>query len=240
LTIYEGIGHLEWLLKEGEKGSDDSSDLVENMSRISDLLTSLSDSNQGPDLQIQTSNSPRSFIAKLRRKNLQSSLTKNHSNTKSVRVSRAVPKQFQTLSRPKSSQPEESLTEKYLMRNFRYRQFIESRFTTPYHFERVVVATITKIESETIDPVERWLDDLPASAFWHLQNFSVDDLLLFSDQSYDEIIYDLQARNIKYETFVVWRDKIDEMTELVLNGNRMTLGELFSRWIIEKQMVDGK
>jgi hypothetical protein len=50
----------------------------------------------------------------------------------------------------------------------------------------------------------------------------------------------LAKNNIKYETFLVWVDLIEEMQAVVPPQRDMTLGELFAKWMIEIEIEYGQ
>lgn len=151
---------------------------------------------------------------------------------------RPIPKQLSQLSRPAEIHEVESLTEKYLTAP-KYRHFINQYYTSPVAFEKIIDATITKIESTTIDHIDKWLGDVPASAFSFLKDMSVREVARFADRTFEEIQFDLKQENIKYETFAEWRDLADEMIEIVPGGEEMKFGQLFAHYMIEQAMRHG-
>ena len=150
-------------------------------------------------------------------------------------VKRAVPKELITLSRSDKVHETESLTEKYLTTS-KYRDFIAENFSSPTGFERIIDATITKLESQTIDHIEKWLGETHASAFDYLKDATIEELHSLSEIPFAEIKQLLQKENIKYETFVVWQDLLADMLSTMTPPAQTTLGELFARWMIEEQM----
>lgn len=150
---------------------------------------------------------------------------------------RAVPKSLQTLPRPNDVHLKESLTDMYLTMP-KYHRFIIEHYSSTKAFERILDATITQIESETIDQIEKWLGDLPASAFSFLKDMTVSEALSFSDRPYEKVAADLAKENVKYETFASWRDLLGEMLSMLPNGKNMRFGELFAVWMIELAMQE--
>jgi hypothetical protein len=150
---------------------------------------------------------------------------------------RRVPKELQTLPKPDDLYKQESLTKKYLTAQ-PHLQFLQAHYSSPAGFEQVLDATITKIEADTIDSIEKWLGDLPASAFGFLKDMSVPEVIAFSNRSYHEVTADLQQQNVKYETFSTWRDMLNDMLEIVPNGQSMNFGELYAHFMIALAMEE--
>lgn len=148
---------------------------------------------------------------------------------------RSIPKQLSQLPRPAEEYQQESLTELYLSAP-KYKQFISEYYSSSAGFERILDSTITKIEAETIDHIDKWLGDVPASAFSFLKDMSMSEFMNFSDRSYEDVQYDLKRENIKYDTFAQWRDLASEMLSIVPRGETMKFGQLFATYMIELMM----
>lgn len=154
-------------------------------------------------------------------------------------VKRSVPKTLSSLPRPDDIHSKESLTETYLVAP-KYRQFILDNYSSVKSFEQILDATVTKMEASTIDHIERWLGDLPASAFHYIKDMTLLELAKFSDQGYDKIKAVLKEENVKYETFVLWQDLIDEMVQVIPAQPTMKFAQLFTLWMAEIAMQDGE
>lgn len=152
-------------------------------------------------------------------------------------VKRSVPKTLSSLPRPDDIHSKESLTETYLIAQ-KYRQFILENYSSTKSFEQILDATVTKMEAGTIDHIERWLGDLPASAFYYIKDMTLLELAKFSDQGYDKIKATLKEENVKYETFVLWQDLIDEMVQIIPAQPSMKFAQLFALWMVEIAMQD--
>ncbi len=154
-------------------------------------------------------------------------------------VKRSVPKTLSSLPRPDDIHEAESLTEKYLTAP-KYIRFIAENYSTPGGFERILDATITKMEASTIDHIEKWLGDLPASAFHYIKDMTLVELAEFSDSGFVAIKEELQKQNVKYETFVLWQDLVDEMVQVIPPQPTMKFAQLFTLWMAELAMDDGE
>ncbi len=150
-------------------------------------------------------------------------------------VKRNVPKELVALPRTDESHEKQSLTAKYLTAP-KYQNFITENFSSIGGFERILDSTVTKIESETIDGIERWLGEIPASAFEYIKDMSVEELLTFAASGYDNIYSQLQKENIKYETFLAWVDVLEVMLDTLNPPSAVSFGELFARFMIESEM----
>lgn len=230
----EGIEHLELLIKKPSFKKDKLLAVSEVAAHIKDALDTIADVGEGrkssrvPFISQQTGASGAKTVSFV-----PTSVTTRRPGV----VKRTIPKQLQTLPRPADVYQSESLTKKYLT-SHRHLQFLQNHYSSPAGFEQILDATITKIEADTIDSIEKWLGDLPASAFAFLSDMSVREVITFSNRSYEEVTYDLQQQNIKYETFVAWRDLLNEMLDLVSGGENMNFGELFANWMFELAMQD--
>jgi len=128
---------------------------------------------------------------------------------------------------------EHSLTYRYLSIS-RYLDFITRHYTSTAAFERILDTTITRIESQTIDAIERWLGEEQAIAFTFLENLSVGEVLRLGENK--EVRSILATENIKYETFLVWLDLIPEMQKLVSADLQQPFGSLYAKWMIESEI----
>lgn len=126
-----------------------------------------------------------------------------------------------------------SLTSQYLNAE-RYQDFIKNNYSSPESFERMLDSVIAQIDSRSIDLFEKWLGEKFASPFAFMQDMTVKDIADFA--SSDDVRTILSKSNIKYESFVVWLDLIDDMLEVVDSDENITLGGLYSRWVIESEM----
>lgn len=138
-----------------------------------------------------------------------------------------------SITAPDKSLEADSLTQLYL-NNPRYQAFITEHYSSTKAFERLLDSTITRIEKETTDVFERWLQEEHVSAFLFIQQFGVADILQLSNDP--QIRLKLKENNVKYETFLHWIDLIPDMQEVVGSNGQMVFGELFARWVIESKM----
>jgi len=242
--VRESIEYLELLSKKPHISKEKLSSVSEVASHLKYALEGVEDANELP---LEKKEAPNSVP--IVTEQVQSKEKVNHRPISFVPVSvttnrstvakRSVPKQLQTLPKPNDIYTTESLTEKYLTAP-KHKQFINEYYSSPAGFEQLLDATITKVEADTIDSIEKWLGDLPASAFAFLADMQVSEVLKFADRPFDQVNYDLQEQNIKYETFVSWRDMINEMLESVQNGEKMKFEQLFALWMIDMAMDDGQ
>lgn len=151
-------------------------------------------------------------------------------------VHRSVPKQLVSLAKPEAIHEPFSLTETYLT-SARYKAHIIEHYSSIEAFERILDASVTTLESETIDSIDRWLGDTPASAFHYVKDMPLPAFVSFASSGYDQITEQLQAQNIRYETFLVWRDLYDEMISIIHPTEAMVYGELFARFMIENDIA---
>ncbi len=149
-------------------------------------------------------------------------------------VNTVVPDTVPSVPTSRPSLAESSLTNIYLKKDKRYMSFINTHYTSPAAFERVLDTVITQIEARTIDPFERWLGERTISPFSFLQNLTVQEVLELA--AHKEVRAVLQSEKVKYETFVTWVDLIDEMQMLVSEDLQITFGELFARWLVESEI----
>ncbi len=150
-------------------------------------------------------------------------------------VKRNVPKELVALPRTNSVHEKQSLTDKYL-RAPRYQSFISEHFSSPGGFERILDSTVTKIEASTVDTIERWLGETPASAFEFIKDMSIEEVQAFAVSGYDVTHARLEKENIKYETFVAWTEVLDVMVEALQPPPHISFGELFAIFMIESEM----
>lgn len=151
-------------------------------------------------------------------------------------VKRNIPKELVSLPRTESIHEQTSLTEKYLTAP-RYRAFIEKHFSSLAGFERILDATITKMEAKTIDGIERWLGETHASAFEYIKDLTIAEVQQLVTAGQDVIKPELQKENIKYETLMVWSDALFEMSQALQPPAHVTFGELFARYMLENEMI---
>lgn len=147
-----------------------------------------------------------------------------------------TPPQEKPLPPAKQDLQADSMTAQFLQEP-RYRDFIKQTYSSPEAFEAILDSTVTRIEDKTVDPLEKWLGDTPASAFTLLQYMTLDEIDAFSEQSFKEIKVTLEKKNIKYEAFVLWLDLIPRMSALVEANGSMLFGELFARFMIEQELT---
>jgi hypothetical protein len=151
-------------------------------------------------------------------------------------IQRSVPKQLVTLTRPEAIHKPFSLTTSYLTAP-RYQTHISTHYSSNEAFERLLDASVTTLEAQTIDGIERWLGDTPASAFHYVKDMTLSEFSTLSRKKYEEIVATLRAENIKYETFLVWRDLFDEMSMAVSLSATATFGQLFAIFMIEEDIA---
>lgn len=232
----EGIEHLELLAKKPAFKKEQLLSISEVATHVKYALDSIVEADDKGSSDKDDKNVP--VVTKQVTKSKPVSFVPTSVTTqKTGVVKRSIPKQLQTLPKPEEEFGRESLTKLYLT-GHRHLQFLQQHYSSPTGFEQILDATVTKIEAETIDSIEKWLGDIPASAFSFLKDMKISEIESFSNRSFEEVTYDLQQQNIKYETFVVWRDMIGEMLEVVPEGESMVFGELFANWMIELAMQE--
>ena len=150
-------------------------------------------------------------------------------------VKRNVPKELVSLPRTESVHEKQSLTNRYLKAP-KYQAFIAEHFSSPGGFERILDSTITKIEAETIDHIERWLGETSASAFELIKDMTIAEVEAMAASGYDNIHFLLQKENVKYETFVAWVEVLEVMVDAMEPPKNVPFGELFARFMIESEM----
>jgi hypothetical protein len=243
----EGIEHLELLAKQSRHTQPPTSAVAEVASHIRYALEAVEEEgaqtkgNTPPtEVPVVTESAGHTNTARQQEGNRRPSSAVSFVPTsvttkKPTMARRTIPQALQTLPKPSDIYELESLTEKYLTAP-RYQQHILSHYSSLQAFEQLLDATITKVEATTIDAIEKWLGDLPASAFAFVKDMSIPELEAFANRSFADVNADLQKQNIKYETFVVWRDMVDDMVPVVRGGRAMRFGELFAHWMVELDM----
>ncbi len=241
----EGIEQLELMAKKGGLSKDKQASIAELASYVKHALTGVVeaveievDSDQESDrVPVVTEQAKETIERKAQTQSPVSFIPTSVTGSKASITKRRVPKRLQTLPKPDDVYERESLTALYL-NSPKHMYFIERHYSSAVEFERLLDATITKIESDTIDQIEKWLGDLPASAFSFIKDMTVAELADFARRPYEEVYADLLSENIKYETYAEWRDLVDEMLSLVEGGERMKFGQLFAHWMVELAMQD--
>ncbi len=128
---------------------------------------------------------------------------------------------------------ENSLTAKYLQADY-YQKFINHYYNSPVEFEKHLDSLVVEIDARSVDVFEKWLGEKRASPFVFMQDMNLSEISeLASSKKAREV---LAESNIKYESFVIWVDLIDDMQMIVDADENMTLGELFAVWIIESEI----
>ena len=151
-------------------------------------------------------------------------------------IARAVPKELVSLTRPDPIHTPFSLTATYLTAG-RYQSHIATHYSSNESFERLLDASVTTLEARTIDGLERWLGDTPASAFHFIKDMSLQAFQNLASQPYEVVTERLRAENIKYETFLVWRDLFEEMVQVVTLPQSAPYGQLFATFMIEEDIA---
>lgn len=140
------------------------------------------------------------------------------------------------ITKPASIHETASLTERYLLIP-EYRSFLETHYSSPSAYERILDSFITKVENTHVDPIERWLGEAFASPFEFLKDMSIGEIESFKNRSSLEVRADLKRENIKYECYLEWIDLLSEMITFMEVDERMTYGELFARFMVEQEML---
>lgn len=148
-------------------------------------------------------------------------------------INQLIPNKRPTVIHSRPVHEVRSLTREYLA-DKKYASFFERIDISPKAFERILDTEITKIESETIDFIEKFLNEERVSPFEYMQDMLVEEV---EELSMQPNIRDILAqKNIKYETFVAWIDRLSEMQSVVGDASGMKFGELYARWMVEGAM----
>ena len=241
----EGIEQLELVTKKSGLSKDKQASVAEIASYVKHALTGVVEAEEvemetgaQPDrVPVVTEQADDAFLKAERNESPVSFVPTSVTGAKSKITKRPIPKRLQTLPKPDDVYERESLTDTYLTAP-KYKHFIEKNYSSTANFERIIDATITDIESSTIDQIEKWLGDVPASAFGFVKEMLIFELAAFANRPHEAIVADLQRENVKYETFAQWRDLVDEMLELVEGGEKMKFGQLFVHWMAEIAMKE--
>lgn len=234
----EGIDHLKRLLKQKTVEKSQLIAISEVATHIKHSLNGVQDAMVGAtpndsDVPIITKQVTQSSMVNKPVSFVPTSVTAKKSEISDRPVSRPIT----TLPRPVPEHEIKSLTRMYLSRP-EYQPFILENYSSMEAFEHILDATVTSIESEAVNSIDRWLGDVPASAFSMLSEMTITEIRDFCGRPYEEILHDLQQQNIAYDTFVLWRDSIADMQKLIPESNNMTLGELYARYIVTLAMRD--
>ncbi|MFT7645036.1 MAG: hypothetical protein ACI9BF_000705, partial [Candidatus Paceibacteria bacterium] len=125
----------------------------------------------------------------------------------------------------------ETLSRREYLNEERYQSFIKMYSISPASFEKILDSKVVHFESETVDGIGKFFGDTFASPFSYLKDMTVAEVLILGNKP--EVKFELQEKDIKYETFVAWMEFIIDMQQVVGDNPDMTFGELYARWIIE-------
>lgn len=144
------------------------------------------------------------------------------------RVTKVTPREIE------KSNPN-SLTDKFLQHED-YVQFIQEHFGSNKAFDQFLRREAARRDLVSVSAFERWLNEVKVSPFEYLRDKTMSEIDELANRSFDEIKSTLAKENIKYESFLVWYDLINEMREGIDIGSNITLGELYAITMIESEM----
>jgi hypothetical protein len=117
--------------------------------------------------------------------------------------------------------------------NPEYRKYVRDAFGSPKIFERALEKTISSIDNNTYDFFSQGVYESP---YGYIKDMTIDELEKFGERPNAEIRAILQVNNIKYDTYLAWLDKVDEMRANLPSKPETKLSDLFSRYVAETQL----
>ena len=90
-----------------------------------------------------------------------------------------------------------------------------------------------RFDKATYDFTDTLFGSVYESPYTFLQDLSVAEVAEFRAMPNDEVRYFLQQNNIKYEPYLAWIDKIDELQANMPHDPKTTIGDLYGRAVAE-------
>jgi hypothetical protein len=116
-----------------------------------------------------------------------------------------------------------------------YAQFVKKHYASSKVFREVVYNQVKRIESRSVDAVDRWLGDQCSSLFEHLKYLTAQEVFALIETK--DIRYVLEEKNVKYESLIDWIEFTTIMLEETGLKTDTKFGLLFMVWFIESEMT---
>ena len=116
-----------------------------------------------------------------------------------------------------------------------YKEYVLQTFGTGKAFEQAVERAVTNFDKGTYDIFESFSANYE-SPYRFLGDMTLQEVTEFEAQPNAEIRAFLKENNIKYETYLEWLDKIDEMVQTLPNQSETKVSDLFTRYVAETQV----
>lgn len=104
-------------------------------------------------------------------------------------------------------------------------------------FERAVSDAVKLVERDTYDFTDTMFGSRYESPFTLLQDMRLDDYEKFQAQPNENLRFFLQQNNIKYETYLMWTDLIDDMKKEMPYQATTKIGDMFGRLVLDEAMA---
>lgn len=117
-----------------------------------------------------------------------------------------------------------------------YRAFLEKSFQSQKAFEQIVDRSVTNFDNKTYDVFERpgfFGGAQYESPYRFMGEMNLQEVKEFEAQPNEKIRAFLKENNMKYETYLAWRDLIDVMTKALPNKPSTDVSDLFERYVAE-------
>ncbi len=117
-----------------------------------------------------------------------------------------------------------------------YKEYLQKVFGTAKLMERAVETAATNFDKTTYDIFESF-GTYYESPYRFLGDMTLQQVTEFETQPNDQIRAFLNDNKIKYETYLAWLDKIDEMAKALPNQSETRVSDLFTRYVAETQSL---
>jgi LysM repeat protein len=123
-----------------------------------------------------------------------------------------------------------------------YKEYIQQVFGSAKAYEQAVERAVQNFDNTTYDVFDRssiFGGGTYESPYRLLSDMSLQEVTEFEQQPNAEIRAFLNENNIKYDTYLAWLDKIDEMVQVLPNEAETKVSDLFSRYVVEFEKPKG-
>jgi hypothetical protein len=124
-----------------------------------------------------------------------------------------------------------------------YRKYIDQLYGNGKTFERAVSQAVQNFDNKTysfLDQSSFFGGGNLESPYRLLGEMSLKDLAEFRGQPNETVRAFLLDNNMKYETYLAWIDKIDEMKGTMTHMDTTKVSDLFSRYVAESKVLEAK
>ena len=103
-------------------------------------------------------------------------------------------------------------------------------------FDRAISAAIERLDRNTYDFTDTIFGQSFKSPYTILNSMSIEDFEKFSAKPNPELRYDLQQNNVKYETYLLWADLVQDMKKVMPYQATTTVGDMFGRMVLDDEV----